>query len=352
MKGTLGHTSGRWIKKNLFSSKTSTCLTIIFLCLFAKGLGLIVNWLFIESVWWGTAKECRQASGACWPFIFEKARFIIFGLYPDDQLWRPITATVLFLALIFYSRERQRWGVALLRYWGVGIIAMGVLMRGNAFGLPLVETTKWGGLPLTILLAFVGFVTSYPIGILLALARRSEMLVLKWISIAYIELIRGVPLISLLFVSSVMFPLFLPEGITINKVLRAQGAIIIFFSAYMAEVVRGGLAAVDSGQYESADALALNYYQKMRLIILPQALKVVIPPTVNTTMGMFKDTSLVMIIGLFDLLLTSKTALTDSAWQGHSLEAYFFVGAIYFIFCYSMAKYSRRLETELSRGHN
>ena len=342
-----GESSGRWMKRNLFSSKLNTMITLILLCLMAQFLSSLINWLFIESVWQGNAQQCRQAEGACVAFILEKARFILFGLYPEEALWRPTLATALFFALIWYSKERSRWGVQLIKPWIAGITIITILMRGNLFGLKYVESSYWGGLQLTLLLSFVGLVFSYPLGIVLALGRRSSLPFLHWMSVGYIELIRGVPLISLLFMSSVMFPFLLPEGISIDKLLRAQVAIIMFISAYMAEVIRAGLAAINKGQYEAADALALNTWQKMRFIVLPQALKIVIPPTVNTMMGMFKDTSLVTIIGLFDLLLTTKTALTDIHWQGFSVEAYLFVALIYFAFCFSMGKYSRRLEKEL-----
>ena len=336
------------MKKNLFSNKLNTFITLVIICLFAKFLGTLIDWLFLQSIWQGNAEDCRQVEGACMAFVIEKARFILFGLYPEEELWRPILATTLFFALIWYSKERKRWNIRLLKPWLVSLPVIAILMRGNLFGLDYVESSLWGGLPLTLMLSFVGLIFSYPLGILLALGRRSELPFLRWICVGYIELIRGVPLISLLFMSSVMFPFLLPEGVSLDKLLRAQIAIIMFISAYMAEVARGGLAAVNKGQYEAADALALNTWQKMRFIVLPQALKIVIPPTVNTMMGMFKDTSLVAIIGLFDLLLTTKTALTDSAWQGFSMEAYLFVALIYFTLCFSMGKYSRRLEKELA----
>jgi general L-amino acid transport system permease protein len=223
-------------------------------------------------------------------------------------------------------------------------------MKGGMFGLPLVETEKWSGLPLTLMLATIAIVVSYPVGILLALGRRSEMGVVRLLSVGYIELIRGIPLISILFMSSQMFNLFLPKGIVIDKLLRAQVAIIMFISAYMAEVIRGGLQAIPNGQYEASDSMGLNYFQKMRLIILPQALKIVIPPTVNTAISMFKDTSLVVIIALQDLMYTTKGAMADSKWLGFSVEGYLFIAFIYFCFCFSLGKYSRRLEKELDTG--
>jgi general L-amino acid transport system permease protein len=224
---------------------------------------------------------------------------------------------------------------------------MGLLMKGGILGLVPVESDKWGGLPLTMMLAFFGMIAAYPLGVVLALGRRSKMPAIKTLSVLYIELIRGVPLISLLFMSSILFPLFLPEGLTINKIIRAQMAIIIFTAAYIAEVVRGGLQAITKGQYEAADSLGLSYPQKMRLIILPQALKIVIPPSVGILISAFKDTSLVVIIALYDILKTSKSTLSNPDWMGFSPEVYLFVAAIYFVSCFAMSSYSRKLEREL-----
>jgi len=230
-------------------------------------------------------------------------------------------------------------------------VVMGVLMRGGVPGLAGVETALWSGLPLTMLLAVFGMVAAYPLGVMLALGRRSRMPAIKSLCVVYIEMIRGVPLISLLFMSSVMFPLFLPEGLTINKILRAQVAIILFTAAYIAEVVRGGLQAMPRGQYEAAESLGLGYSQAMRLVILPQALKIVIPPTVGILISAFKDTSLVVIIALYDILKTTQSALSNPNWMGFSREAYIFIALIYFVCCYAMSNYSRRLERELHRGH-
>jgi general L-amino acid transport system permease protein len=220
-------------------------------------------------------------------------------------------------------------------------------MHGGLFGLPPVETELWSGISLTLLLSIFGLSAAYPFGVILALGRRSRLPAIKTLCVVYIELIRGVPLISMLFMASVMFPLFLPEGVTINKILRAQAAIIMFTAAYIAEVVRGGLQAVPRGQYEAAESLGLNYYLKMRLIILPQALKTVIPPTVSILISAFKDTSLVVIIGLFDLLRTAHVTLSNPEWMGFSTEAYLFTAAIYFVGCFVMSNLSRRIEAEL-----
>ena len=231
-----------------------------------------------------------------------------------------------------------------------GLVVVGVLMSGGVFGLRYVPSEYWSGLPLTLILAVVGMLFAFPFAILLALGRRSTLPAVRVVSVAYIELVRGVPLITVLFMASVMLPLFLPEGVTIDKLLRAQVAFILFAAAYLAEVVRGGLQAIPKGQIEAADALGLGYWRRTRLIVLPQALAMVIPPLVNNFIGAFKNTSLVLIIGLFDLLNTANTALTDSNWQGFASETYVFVAAIYFCFCFFMSRYSQRLERTLNRG--
>jgi general L-amino acid transport system permease protein len=226
-------------------------------------------------------------------------------------------------------------------------------MWGGILGLSFVPQDQWGGLPLTLILATFGLAFAFPLAVAVALGRRSRSLpALKLLCVVYVELIRGVPLITLLFMASVMFPLFLPEGMDIDKLLRAQIAIILFAGAYLAEIVRGGLQALPKGQYEAADALGLSYWKKTGLIILPQALRLVIPPLVNTFIGFFKDTSLVLIIGLFDLLSAGKIAMSDPVWTAYSTEVYLFIAVIYFLFCYTMANYSRGLERQYARSRN
>jgi general L-amino acid transport system permease protein len=244
---------------------------------------------------------------------------------------------------------RRFWRKELALVW-VGVLTLiGVLMWGGILGLPYVPQERWGGLVITLILATFGLAFAFPLAILVALGRRSKLPAIKALCVLYVELIRGVPLISLLFMASVMFPLFLPEGMNVDKLLRAQIAIILFAGAYLAEVIRGGLQALSKGQYEAADALGLSYWQKTGFIILPQALRLVIPPLVNTFIGFFKDTSLVLIIGIFDLLTAGKTAIIEPAWQGFGIEVYLTVGAIYFVFCFAMSKYSQGLEAELNR---
>jgi len=339
-----------WAKANLFNGVFNSILTVLALLMLWKVIPPFTRWAFVDSSWVSSAEECRAAGGACWSAISHNIRFIIFGFFPPDSQWRPLLAMILLAGLLFYSRNRNHWGKPLGYGWIAGLFIMGLLMKGGLFGLASVESTQWGGLPLTLLLSVFGLTAAYPLGIFLALGRQSKMPAIKTLCILYIELIRGVPLISLLFMSSVVFPLFLPQGVTFNKILRAQLAIILFTAAYIAEVVRGGLQGMSRGQYEAAESLGLNYYLTMRLIILPQALKIVIPPSVSILISAFKDTSLVVIIALYDLLKTTQSILSDPKWMGFSAEAYIFVALIYFLCCFFMSNYSRRLERELDTG--
>jgi general L-amino acid transport system permease protein len=340
-----------WARHNLFNGVFNSILTLVTLFFLWKVVPPLFRWAFIDSAWHTTGQACRQAAGACWSVISMNYRFILFGFYPYEQQWRPLLAMMILFGLLFYSRDRSHWKKPLGYAWIIGLFTMGLLMKGGLFGLKPVESTQWGGLPLTLLLAVFGLTAAYPLGVILALGRRSKMRGVKVLCILYIELIRGVPLISLLFMSAIIFPLFLPEGVTFNKILRAQAAIILFTAAYIAEVVRGGLQAMSRGQYEAAESIGLNYYLTMRLVILPQALKIVIPPTVSILISAFKDTSLVVIIALFDLLKTTQSVLSNPEWMGFSREAYVFVAILYFLGCFSMSNYSRKLERELSTGN-
>jgi len=248
--------------------------------------------------------------------------------------------------LFFLSSRRSFWGKNLVWLWAGALTLIGVLMWGGVFSMPFVSQDRWGGLPVTLILATFGLALGFPLGIVVALGRRSKLPAIRSLCVLYVELIRGVPLISLLFMASVMFPLFMPDGVNIDKLLRAQIAFVLFAGAYLAEVIRGGLQAVPRGQHDAADALGLSYWKKNGMVILPQAIRHVIPPLVNTFIAFFKDTSLVLIIGIFDLLTTAKTSIIDPAWQSFSVEVYLFVSLIYFAFCFSMSRYSRRLEAQ------
>lgn len=345
------HRALRWLRANLFSSIWSSLVTILLIVGLSRILTGLVRWGLRDAVFTvpgGDSSICRAAHGvgACWAVIPEKYRFILFGTYPFDQQWRPALAAVLFVALFGVSSRRRWWRRELLYVWAAALALIGVLMWGGALGMPFVSQDRWGGLPVTLVLATFGLAFGFPLGIVVALGRRSHLPAIRSLCVLYVELIRGVPLISLLFMASVMFPLFMPDGVNIDKLLRAQIAIVLYAGAYLAEVVRGGLQAIPKGQHEAADALGLSYWQKSRMVVLPQAIRHVIPPLVNTFIAFFKDTSLVLIIGIFDLLTTAKTAIIDPAWQAFSVEVYVFVALIYFAFCFAMSRYSRRLEAQ------
>ena len=332
--------------KKLFS--WNALLTLGIAILLAKPFLSLVDWALVDAVWRPDPKACRAAHGACWGFVAEKCRFILFGTYPYEEQWRPALASFLLVALWVFSALRMAWRRWLAAVWLAGLALIALLMWGGILGLPYVTHERWGGLALTLILSSFGLALAFPLSLALALARRSALPVLRWIAVGYIELVRGVPLISLLFMASVMLPLFLPSGMSIDKLLRAQLALVLFAAAYLAEVVRGGLQAIPRAQYEIADALGLSYAQKTLYVVLPQALRVAVPPLVGTCIGFFKDTSLVVIIGLFDLLSTVKVSLTDPAWTGFGAEAYLFVALIYFAFCFAMSRYAATLEVRPS----
>lgn len=340
-----------WLRENLFPTWWNGLISLVAIWLVVELVLSVAGWGIIDAVWGAASpEECREASGACWAVIHDKYRFILFGRYPYDEQWRPLIAMIIFIGLIVYSCLRIAWKPRLALIWAAALVICGGLMYGGFMGMTFVNTDLWGGLPLTLILSVVSCVLAFPLAIALALGRRSEMPIIKAICVGFIELIRGVPLITVLFMASFMLPLFLPSGVTIDKVLRALVGITLFVSAYLAEVIRGGLQALPRGQYEAADALGLSYWQKMGTIILPQALVSVIPPLVNTFIGAFKDTSLVVIISLTDLLLAAKTAAADPLWRPYFIEIYIFVALVYFVFCYSMSKYSQWLERDLAKG--
>jgi general L-amino acid transport system permease protein len=339
-----------WLRANLFSSVSNTILTVLAVALLAVTIPPLARWAVFDAVWSAPNSRACHGAGACWAFVHEKLRFIFFGTYPYEEQWRPLLAVLSFVALILASCDRRLWGRRLVLIWLAGLVVVGVLMWGGILGLSYVGGELWGGLPLTLIFAVIGMAFAFPLAILLALGRRSRLPAVRMVCVAYIELIRGVPLITVLFMASVMLPLFLPAGVTIDKLLRAQAAFILFAGAYLAEVIRGGLQAIPNGQIEAADALGLRFWQRTRLVVLPQALAMVIPPLVNSFISAFKDTSLVVIIGLFDLLGTVTAALSDANWRGTSVEAYIFAASIYFCFCFFMSRYSQMLEREFNKG--
>jgi general L-amino acid transport system permease protein len=347
-----------WLKTNLFATWISTAVTLALGYVIVRIGVAFVEWAIIGAIWTvpysstGVAQtavcQAAKGTGACWAVIADKYRLILFGRYPYDEQWRPLIVVLIFIGLYIVSAMRRFWRKELALIWIGALTVVGVLMWGGVFGLAEVTDDFWGGLPITLILATFGLAFGFPLAVFVALGRRSTQLpAVKMVCVVYVELIRGVPLISVLFMASVMFPLFMPAGFNIDKLLRAQIAVILFAAAYLAEVVRGGLQALPKGQTEAADALGLSFWKKTAFITLPQALRLVIPPLVNTFIGFFKDTSLVLIIGLFDLLTMGKVALSDPPWQSFSTEVYVTLGVIYIAFCYSMSRYSRGLERQL-----
>jgi general L-amino acid transport system permease protein len=350
-----------WLRANLFGSVWSTIVSLALGYVILRVLFTLFEWGIVHAIWsvpYGATgiadtSVCQnvKGTGACWAVLSDKYRLILFGRYPYDEQWRPAVVVLLFIGLYIVSGMRRFWRKELVLIWIATLAAVGILMWGGILGLTEVTEDYWGGLPITLILATFGAAFSFPLAVLVALGRRSTKLpAVKMLCVLYVEIIRGVPLIAVLFMASVMFPLFLPNGVNIDTLLRAQVAFILFAGAYLAEVVRGGLQALPKGQAEAADALGLSYWKKTGFIILPQALRLVIPPLVNTFIGFFKDTSLVLIIGLFDLLTMGKVALSDPPWQSFSTEVYIGLAVVYIAFCFAMSKYSRGLERDLNRS--
>ena len=345
----------RWALDNLLSSPLNVMLTALGLYLLWILVPPIVDWALLSANFVGSGNDACSGEGACWVFVGQRLPFFIYGFYPDPERWR---VNIVFVLLAVFLVPQFLPGVpARVRKW-LGVFGLtlypviaGALLMGGILGLPFIETGKWGGLMLTLVLSYVGIVAALPIGTLLALGRRSSMPVIRTICVMFIELWRGVPLISVLFMASVMLPLFLPEGVNFDKLLRALIGIVMFQSAYMAEVIRGGLQGLPKGQYEAASALGLGYWRATALIILPQALKIVIPGIVNTFIALFKDTTLVLIIGLFDVLGTVQASIVDPAWGRVAVEGYVFAAFCFWIFCFAMSRYSQTLEKKLHTGY-
>ncbi len=344
-----------WLRRNLFSSPLNVAFTILAVYLLFVTLWPLLRWAFLDASWSGDSREACHPGGACWVFIRVHFDQFMYGFYPDEQRWRVNTAVLLLIlgaAPLFVravsSKFKVRLGLGLLIIYP--LVAF-VLLKGGMLGLPEVDTSQWGGLLLTLVIAGVGMTAALPLGVLLALGRRSRLPAIQTLCVTFIEFWRGVPLITVLFMSSVMLPLFLPAGMNFDKLLRALIGVTLFQAAYMAEVVRGGLQAIPKGQFEAAAALGLGYWKTMGLIVLPQALKLVIPGIVNTFIALFKDTSLVLIIGLFDLMNIVHNATTNPAWLGFSTEGYVFAATVYWLFCFGMSRYSQNLEKRLHTGH-
>lgn len=403
-----------WLRDNLFSSVGNTVLTLLGAAFVYFALSGLLKFAIVDATW--IAKDggdCAKNDGACWPFVFAKFGQFMYGTYPFELRWRPklvyllaiaalvplmfngmrekmrvvgvlaaVSATLIALRFVFaaigssFAGFEETVDPLFLIFACAGALATSlieertgkkpfaifffllfpfvtiVLLVGGVFGLEFVPTNFWGGMLVTLVVATTGIVAAFPIGIALALGRRSKMPIIRGASVGFIEFVRGVPLITVLFMSSVMLPLFLPPGWNIDKLLRALFMVMLFSAAYLAEVVRGGLQAIPRGQFEAADALGLSYRQKMSLIVLPQALKLVIPGIVNSFIGLFKDTSLVLIIGLFDLLGVVQKNMSDSKWYAPTtvMTGYLFAGMMFWIFCFGMSRYSASVERRLGAG--
>ncbi len=332
-----------WLRENLFSSPFNVALTLLGVMLLVWVIPPFIKWAYWDANFAGSTREDCTGGGACWVFIRMKIDMFMYGFYPSEFRWRVNTVYGLFLVLIAAFRYLKSPMFKIVSAH-VYFIAGFILVHGGLAGLEVVPTDKWGGLMLTIMVAAVGIVSAFPLGVILALGRASHLPIIRSLSVTYIEFIRGVPLITILFMSSVILPLFFPEGMNFDKLLRALIGIAMFEAAYIAENIRGGLQSIPKGQYEAADAIGLSYWQKMFLVILPQALKVAIPNLVGVSIALFQDTTLVLIIGLFDLLAMVRLSAADSYWLGYETEGYVFVTFIFWFFCYMMSNFSQKLE--------
>ena len=341
-----------WLRANLFNGWKTSLATIFVGGFLLWYVPQFLNWAIFSARWAPVAEACRaDGAGACWGVIAEKYRLILFGRYPFEEQWRPLVASLLMLGLVIASCIRYFWKRSLVILWVVVLAAFFALMYGDIFGLTQVETDRWGGLPLTLLLATLSMVAAFPLALLVALGRRSNLPAIRSFCTIYVELIRGVPLISVLFMASFMFPLFMPVGFSIDVLIRVLVGITLFAAAYMAEVIRGGLQAIPKGQLEAAATLGLSYWQTQRKIVLPQALAMVVPGIMNNFIAIFMDTSLVTIVSLYELTGALGLALnSDADWRPFKIEGYFFIALIYFGFCFSMSLYSRWIEKQANRG--
>lgn len=344
----------RWLRGNLFAGWKNSLATVLLLALMLWILPGLLEWAVFRAVWQADNAACRELAqqGACWGVIAEKYRIILFGRYPHDEHWRPLVATVLLVLMVVASCTRALWSRWLLLGWVVVLACVLVLMGGGWFDLAHVGTPNWGGLPLTVMLSTFSIGLAFPLAILLALGRLSALPAIRSLCAVYVELVRGVPLISVLFMASFMFPLFMPRGISVDVLLRVLTGISLFAAAYLAEVVRAGIQAVPRGQLEAAATIGLSYWQTQRRIVLPQALRQVVPSIMNSFISTFKDTSLVVIVSMYELTGSLTLGIAgDAQWRQFYLEGYLFIAAIYWVFCFAMSRYSRWVEIYLNRGN-
>ncbi|MDV6228323.1 amino acid ABC transporter permease [Nitratireductor aquimarinus] len=339
-----------WMRRNLFCGWKDTAITLVLLAILLSFIPDLIQWLFLNATYQGDDDVCRQNGGACWPFIIEKFQVLMIGVYPQDLSWRPAVSALALVGLAALTYSGRIGGVTLIAAWAI-LPIFALIMIGGAFGMQKVDQSVWGGLMLSIMLALVGVIVSIPLGVLLALGRHYGSPTIKVLCVTFIELLRGVPLITILFMASVMMPLFLPPELVINNLLRIQIGMILFSSAYMAEVVRGGLQAIPKGQSEASLSLGVTPALTIAFVVVPQALRHVLPPLIGRCIALFKDTSLVIIVGLLDFLGMIKGAALDTDWLGFQAEAYVFAAFVYWLICYSLSLYGRRLEQRGPSAH-
>lgn len=354
-----GRTGGPilWAQKNLFSTPTNALFTVFGILFLLWAVPPLYNFIIGHAVMpGGTVEECRaEGAGACWAYIYARFNFFIYGFYPIEEYWRPnivfVMLAALIIPLLMPTAPFKRTNALL--FFVVFPVVSFYLLSGGVFGMRYVPTEQWGGLMVTLIISLVGIICSIPLGILLALGRQSKLPIIKTLCVLFIELWRAVPLITVLFMASIMLPLFMPAGTTVDKLLRALVGVTLFSSAYLAETVRGGLQALPRGQFEAGASLGLGYWKRTYFIILPQALKHVIPGIVNNFIALFKDTSLVSIVGIFDLLNTVQSASSDIEWASptQAVTGYVFAAFMFWMFCFAMSRYSLWMEHRLDTGH-
>jgi general L-amino acid transport system permease protein len=337
---------------SLFQGRVNTLVSLSLMSLLAWGLWHVLPWALLHAVFENDLQACRDArgQGACWGVVQEKWRLIIFGRYPFESLWRPSLAGFLMVAACVAMSRRQWWSWPLFTAAAAVIGSAVLLMMGGFWGLSAVPTERFGGLTLTLLLAIMGNLLALPLAVLLALGRTSELPLVRAISSGFVELVRGVPLVTVLFMASFMFPLFLPSGMSPDVLIRVGLGLILFSAAYQAEVIRGGIQSVDTGQIEAARSLGMGYWLIQTKVVLPQAFRAVVPPLVNSFIALFKDTSLVAIVSLFELFGSLRLALADPEWRPFFIEGFLFVILVYWVFCSSMSGYARRLERDFAQA--
>lgn len=343
-------TGAREVWHGLFGTRLNAVLTTLTILFLLWTVPPFLKWALVDAVWFGTAEDCAARTGACWAFVAEKARFITFGFYPPAVQWRPGLAIVILVGLLVCSALPRFWTIWLLGAWVAGLTLVWLLLTG-VISPPTINSSQWGGFTVTVLVWVVCFGAAFPLAVLLALARQSRLGGLRTLAVVFIEVMRGIPMIAILYVAMLILPMAIPGGQLLDKLARAMLVIALFWSAYVAEVVRSGLQAIAKGQAEAAAALGLGYWRIMGLVVLPQALRLVIPGIVNLAIGFLLATSLLTVIGIFDLLNAARNAATDPKWLGFYDEAYVAVALVYFVFCHAGSRYSLWLEKRLARAH-